>query len=356
MINYTDITGDREFERGAGLDLLVATARLWHSLGGHDPSGNFRIDGVTGPDEYTAIVDNNVYTNLMAQRNLAAAAAAAERHPGRARDLGVSPEEIAGWRAAAGAMLVPYDERLGVHPQDERFTRHQVWDFAGTSPDRYPLLLHFPHFSLYRKQVVKQADLVLAMQVRPDAFTPEQKARNFDYYERLTVRDSSLSACTQAVMAAETGHLRLAYDYLAEAALIDLEDLQHNTRDGLHLAALAGSWIALVAGFGGMRQRLGVPHFAPRLPPTLTRLAFTLVTKGRRLRVEVTGNSATYTLSGDGPPMQISHHGQLITLPAGGPQTRPIPPLPDRPEPPSRLGGNLPAGRRPSQASSATPD
>src|SRR5712691_6516493 len=107
------------------------------------------------------------------------------------------------------------------------------------------MMLHFTYFDLYRKQVLKQADLVMAMLLRGDAFTPAQKARNFDYYEALTVRDSSLSACSQAALAAEVGHLGLAFDYLGEAALMDLRDLEHNTRDGLHIAALAGTWVAL---------------------------------------------------------------------------------------------------------------
>jgi alpha,alpha-trehalose phosphorylase len=340
VISYTDATGDHEFTRRTGLDLLTATARLWRSLGAHDPAGGFGIDGVTGPDEYTALVDNNVYTNLMAQRNLNAAADAAELHADRAQELGVSVREIASWRAAAQSMLVPYDEQLGVHPQSEGFTRHQKWDFEGTSAEQYPLMLHFPYFDLYRKQVVKQADLVLAMQLRPDAFTSEQKARNFAYYERLTVRDSSLSACSQAVLAAETGHLRLAYDYLGEAAMMDLADLQHNTRDGLHMAALAGSWIALVLGFGGMRWRHGGLEFAPRLPPALTRLAFTVVSGGRRLRVEAAGQAVTYTLAGDGPALEISHHGERLLLSASGAaQTRAIPALSEGPElaqPPGR--------------------
>ena len=170
----------------------------------------------------------------------------------------MTPEEMADWRAAADRIFIPYDQRLGVHPQAEGFTDHEMWDFAETKPDQYPLMLHFPYFDLYRKQVVKQPDLVLAMQLCGDAFTDEQKARNFDYYERITVRDSSLSACTQAVLAAEVGHLRLALDYAAEAALMDLQDLEHNARDGLHIASLAGTWIALVNGFGGMRDHAGV--------------------------------------------------------------------------------------------------
>ena len=259
-----------------GMDLVVHTARLWVSLGHYDDQGNFHIDGVTGPDEYSAIADDNIYTNLMAQTNLLAAADAAKRYPDRACELGVSDEESATWRDAAQAMTIPYDETLGVHAQAAGFTRRQVWDFARTSAGQYPLMLHFPYFDLYRKQVIKQADLMLAMHMHSSAFTAEQKARNFAYYERLTVRDSSLSACTQAVIAAETGHLDLAYDYLGEAALIDLRDLQHNTRDGLHIASLAGTWIALVNGFGGLRLKDGTVSVAPRLPDGLTRLAFTL--------------------------------------------------------------------------------
>ena len=280
VLRYVDATGDEDFARGPGIDLLTHTARLWRSLGHHDANGRFHIDGVTGPDEYSAIADDNVYTNLMARQNLVAAADAARRYPDRARELGVDAEESAGWRDAAKAMFIPYDESLGVHPQAEGFTRHQVWDFAETSADQYPLLLHFPYFDLYRKQVVKQADLVLAMHLCGEAFTAEQKARNFDYYEPLTVRDSSLSACTQAVMAAEVGHLDLAFDYLGEAALMDLRDLENNTRDGVHIASLAGTWIALVGGFGGLRHRDGMVSFAPRLPEGLTRLAFTILLRG----------------------------------------------------------------------------
>ncbi len=177
-------------------------------------------------------------------------------------------------------MYIPYDERLGVTPQDETFTEHEVWNFASTAPDQYPLLLHFPYFELYRKQVIKQADLVLAMLLQSDAFTPEQRARNFTYYEPLTVRDSSLSASTQAVLAAEVGQLDLAYDYLGEAALMDLHDLAHNMRDGVHMASLAGAWTALVSGFGGMRLQNGLICFraaaarwdgTTRLPPAVPR-------------------------------------------------------------------------------------
>jgi alpha,alpha-trehalose phosphorylase len=344
-IRYVDATGDEEFARGRGTDLLVHTARLWYSLGHYDGAARFHIDGVTGPDEYSALADDNVYTNLMARRNLLAAADAAKQYPERARELGISDAESAGWRDAAQAMTIPFDQALGVHAQAEGFTRHQAWDFPRTAAGQYPLMLHFPYFDLYRKQVVKQADLVLAMHLCGSAFTPEQKAANFDYYERLTVRDSSLSASTQAVIAAETGHPDLAYDYLGEAALMDLRDLEHNTRDGVHIASLASTWVALVSGFGGLRDTDGTFSFAPRLPQGLTRLAFTLFIRGRRLRVEITHAEATYSLL-DGDPLEILHHGQPVTLTAGKPQTRPIPPAPSRPRP-SQPPGREPARRGP---------
>ena len=337
VVRYVEVSGDDRFEREVGLELLVETARLWRSLGHHDVQGRFRIDGVTGPDEYSAVADNNLYTNLMAQHNLASAAEVAERHLDHARRLGVDDGEMASWRDAAKAMYIPYDDVLGVHPQAEGFTSHEVWDFAATSADQYPLLLHFPYFDLYRKQVVKQADLVLAMHVRGDAFTAEEKARNFAYYEALTVRDSSLSACTQAVIAAEVGHLGLACEYLAEAALMDLDDLEHNTRDGLHVAALAGTWIALVAGLAGLRERGGTLGFAPRLPAGITRLAITFSMRQRRLRIEITPDTTTYRLM-DGKPLPIVHDGLLGSVSRDVPLVRPTGKTPPSEQPTQPFG------------------
>ncbi|MFI9306838.1 glycoside hydrolase family 65 protein [Streptomyces triculaminicus] len=341
-VRYTKATNDEAFEKEVGLPLLVETARLWRSLGHHDHHGDFHIDGVTGPDEYSAVSDDNTYTNLMAQHNLQEAAAVVERHPDLAALLGADDEEAATWRDAATRMTLPYNPELAVHEQSEGFTRHQLWDFAGTGDDEYPLMLHFPYFDLYRKQVVKQADLVLAMCLRGDAFTPEEKAANFAYYERLTVRDSSLSACGQAVMAAETGHMRLAYDYLGEAAMMDLSDLEGNTRDGIHIASLAGTWFALVIGFGGMREYDGLIAFTPRLPEQLGRLAFTVQFRGQRLRVEITGSTATYTLL-DGKALEIRHCGERLRVTSDAPESCQVPPIPTGPAP------EQPAGRAPAR-------
>jgi alpha,alpha-trehalose phosphorylase len=325
VLRYVHATDDKNFERDYGADILVETARLWISLGHADAAGKFRIDGVTGPDEYSAIADNNVYTNLMAQRNLRGAVEVLKAHPEKVAELNVTSAEVERWRRAAESMYVPYDERLGVHPQATAFTDHERWDFENTPPEKYPLLLHFPYGDIYRRQVIKQADLVLALHLRGDYFTPEQKARDFAYYEALTVRDSSLSACTQAIVAAEVGHLRLAQEYLSEVALTDLDDLHHNTGSGLHMANLAGVWLGLVAGFGGMRDHDGTLTFAPRLPPGWTRLRFGMTLLGCQLRVDITPDEASYKLL-EGDTLNLRHHGQKITVRAGKAISKPIPP------------------------------
>jgi alpha,alpha-trehalose phosphorylase len=334
-------TDDDAFGRECALPMLVETARLWMSLGYEGADGKFHIDGVTGPDEYSALADDNIYTNLMAAQNLRAAGEAAQRWPD---DYDSSPEEARLWVRAAETMAVPYNERLRVHEQSRGFTSHDVWDFEHSArKDEYPLLLHAPYFALYSRQVIKQADLMLAMHWAGEAFTQEDKARAFAYYEPLTVRDSSLSACTQAVLAAEVGHLDLAADYLAEAALMDLRDLEHNAKDGLHIASLAGGWLALVAGFGGMRDTAEHLLFRPQLPPGWQRLRFSVRPRGQRLHVDITRGRVEYSVDGD-EAVRLTHcsgrRTDEVTVVPGKPvvrRWRPVRPLTRRPaQPPGR--------------------
>ncbi|PRY24709.1 glycoside hydrolase family 65 protein [Pseudosporangium ferrugineum] len=328
VLRYVAATGDEDFLREAGLEILVETARLWNWITHADDEGVVHIDGVTGPDEYTALVDDNLFTNLMAQSNLLGAADAAERLGAP----GVTADEIGAWRSAARRLFIPYAAKRDVHEQHSGFTRLEEWDFA-TGDEDYPLMLHYPYLDLYRRQVVKQADVVLAMMLRGDAFSAEEKRRNFAYYEARTVRDSSLSAPAQAVLAAETDHLELAYDYAAEAALLDLRSGGEASGDGLHIAACAGAWIALVQGFGGLRDHDGHLSFAPRLPERLPRLRFSLRWRESRLRVTVEHTRVTYAVSG--ADLTFHHHGSPLTVAAG--ETRVMPPAPaeNRPAPPS---------------------
>jgi alpha,alpha-trehalose phosphorylase len=319
-------TGDTKFECEVALPLLIETARLWLSMGYHGHDGRFHIDGVTGPDEYSADVDDNTYTNLMAKSNLVCAAQVALRHPDVAAAFDVTDDERGRWDAAAEAMAISYDHRRGIPAQDRNFNQHDVFPFqAASDRNQYPLLLHVPYFGLYRRQVVKQADLVLALHWCGNQFSAEEKARAFAYYEALTVRDSSLSACTQSIVAAEVGQLELAHAYLREAALMDLHDLENNTSDGLHIASLAGAWLALVAGFGGMRDHDGQLSFHPQLPAGLTRLAFSVRWQEVRLKVEISESEVVYSIA-DGPDghVLLQHNGEPFTVHVGKPVTRKV--------------------------------
>jgi alpha,alpha-trehalose phosphorylase len=344
VARFYTVAGNDDYEQRFAVDLLVESARLWMSLGYFDPEGQFRIDGVTGPDEYSAISDNNVFTNLMAKRNfLAAISAIHSPATDRSRWADVTDHELETWQQAADHMRVPYDERLRVHAQADGFTHHDVWDFDGTEASQYPLLLHFPYFNLYRKQVVKQADLVMALYRASGEFTLEEKQRDFEYYERLTVRDSSLSACMQGIVAAETGHLDLAYDYWGEAALMDLDDLEHNTADGLHIASLAGAWLLAVAGFGGLREVGRKMSFSPRLPGAISALAFNLLFQGAHLNVSITPGEVRYTCNAESAHIDLLHYGEEVRVGPGGTQIRRIPEVTERPRP------RQPAGREPAQ-------
>jgi alpha,alpha-trehalose phosphorylase len=259
----------------------------------------------------------------MAARNLRAAADIASRVPERAAPRGVDNAETDSWRSAADAMVVPFDHELGVTSQCDGFTRYRAWEFFDAPDECRPLLLCFPYYLLYSSQIVKQADLVLALYLCGDSFDAEQKRRDFDYYEAITVRDSSLSACIQAIVGAEVGHLDLAYEYFRETALIDLHDTAGNTDDGVHLASSAGAWHVAVAGFGGMRDHGDTIAFAPCLPRVLKRLSFGMRYRGRRLRVEITSDSVRYELM-TGDPLEIVHRNDALVLKTGDPQLLPL--------------------------------
>jgi alpha,alpha-trehalose phosphorylase len=252
----------------------------------------------------------------------------------------VTADELQRWRALADAIHVPYDAVRGVHPSNEGFTTYREWDFEAKR-DGYPVEEHFHYAKIYRRQVVKQADLVLALWWCSEAFTPEQTARDLDYYELRTVRDSSLSACVQAVVCARVGHLDLALEYLREAALVDLRDIQQDAEEGLHLASAAGSWLAVVCGFGGLDPEGGELRLAPRLPERLHRIAFRLGWRGRRLGVEVTRSGTTVrVLDGAAGEVALQIDGEALTVTADRPATAPLrtpqPPTPAPRQPPGR--------------------
>jgi alpha,alpha-trehalose phosphorylase len=323
---YVHVRGDVGFLVEVGAEILVETARLWADLGFFAEDGAFHIHGVTGPDEYTTVVNDNTYTNLLARLNLRYAAEVvrllqAERPEAAAAlaaDLDLRPDEIEAWERAADAMHIPYDERRGIHPQDQHFLEREVWDLDATPADRFPLLLHYHPLEIYRRQVIKQADVVLAMFLVGNGFTPEQKRRNFDYYDRLTTGDSSLSASVQSIIAAEIGDEERALAYFRFALFIDLADVAGNASDGVHIAAAGGVWQALVCGFGGVRDDEGELRIDPRLPRAWSALRYALRYRDRQLRVELTHEREAYLLD-EGDPIALEIRGERRTLEPGRP-------------------------------------
>lgn len=350
---YVEVSGDEDFLHRYGAEILVETARLWCDLGffSERRGGCFCINGVTGPDEYTALVDNNYFTNLMARENLRYAArtvrALQTGHPKTFEELsrrtGLAAEEVECWEEAARRMYLPYDERLQVHPQDDGFLDNEFWDFAGTPDDHYPLLLHYHPLNLYRSQVIKQADTVLAMFLLGEQFTAEEKKRNFDYYDPITTHDSSLSVCIQSIVANETGYRKKALDYFRFAAVMDLSDVGGNMRHGAHIASIGGTWMALTYGFGGLRDDGGRISFRPRLPPEWRALRFPLTIRGCRLKVEVGHDTTTYQLI-EGDELRIWHDDEEVVLTGSAPlKSLPTPAPPAEPEPgPSATGADMP--------------
>ncbi|MFV0260139.1 MAG: glycoside hydrolase family 65 protein [Acidimicrobiales bacterium] len=320
---YVAGSGDYEFLRGEGAEMLVETARLWEDLGFYAVNGDrvFRIHGVTGPDEYTTVVNDNLYTNVMARFNLRYAADAVslladvdpDGYDALQRVTGLTPAEAERWRSAADAMFLPFDEELGIHPQDDAFLDLEPWDFAGTPPEQYPLLLHYHPLVIYRHQVLKQADVVLAMFLQGDHFSLEQKRRNFEYYDPMTTGDSSLSACVQAIVAAEVGLHDLALRYFHQSLYLDLLDTHGNTADGVHVANAGGVWSAVVYGFAGMNDWGEGLRFMSRLPESWDGIRFRLLRQGSLLEVTV-GHEAVSVAVLDGPPVVVDVGGGPVEV------------------------------------------
>ena len=321
---YVQATGDEQFLRDCGAEMLVETARLWLDLGFYSDQkgGKFCINGVTGPDEYNAVVNNNAYTNLMAGENLRFAAQTVEAlrattpdvYNGLVHKTALDPSEVEAWTRAAESMYVPYDEKLKIISQDDDFLDREPWDFQNTPPDHYPLLLFYHPLNIYRKQVIKQADVVLAMFLLGHAFSLEAKRRNFAFYDRLTTGDSSLSSCIEAIIAAQIGDMDKAFRYGMAALLMDLADVGGNVKDGCHIASMGGTWMMLTYGFGGMRDDDGALSFWPRrAPEDNATLRFPLTYRSQMLEVEIGLDTVTYALR-EGERLVIRHETEEIQL------------------------------------------
>jgi alpha,alpha-trehalose phosphorylase len=329
---YYEASGDLAYMAQAGAEIVLETARIWIGIGNYDRAGRFCINEVTGPDEYTALVNNNYYTNAMACMHLrfaadiveAVAAASPADYARIVAATGLKEGEIAAWRKAANAMALPYDSALGIHAQDDTFLSKKPWDFAGTPKENYPLLLNYHPLVIYRHQVCKQADVVLALLLLSEQFTLGDKKRDFDYYEAVTTHDSSLSSCIFSIIASEVGYADKAYDYFMETARLDLDDTHGNTHYGVHTASMAGTWMGVAYGFAGMRVAEGALRFAPSLPKQWRHYQFKIHFRGALLQVRVDGAGTSYTLLA-GDALAFTHRGRAVALTAAAPTAQEAP-------------------------------
>lgn len=323
---YTEVTNDMDFMRKCGAEMLFETARVWADLGHYSPKKNnqFCIDCVTGPDEYTALVNNNFYTNAMAQMNLQYAYDIAQlmkkKYPAEFEKLSdkldLDPSEIKAWKKAADKMYLPYDEELGIHAQDDGFLQKALWPLEEIPADKHPLLMHYHYLVIYRHQICKQADALLAMFLLGNKFNAEDKKRDYDYYEKITTHDSSLSMCSFSILASEVGYYDKAYDYFAKTARLDLENGQKNTSDGIHAANMAGTWMGIVNGFGGMRMYDGELSFNPYVPKQWKQYTFRVLFQGNLIKVTVKPKSVEYQLL-EGKGIKFLHRGEKVSLSKG---------------------------------------
>ena len=348
LSQYVAATGDDDFLKREGIDILVETARMWADLGfwRSDEDGTFHIHGVTGPDEYTTVVSDNLFTNVMARFNLSRAARAVKdlkksdkiAYEQLSRRLNLDENELEEWGKAAAGMAIPFESHLGIHPQDLHFLEREVWDLGNTPMDKRPLLLHFHPLVIYRFQVLKQADVVLALFLQGEHFTAEEKLADFEYYDPITTGDSTLSAVVQSIIAAEVGYHDLAIRYFLAALFVDLADRHSNTSDGVHVASVGGVWSALVCGFGGFRDQGGVFSIDPRLPEGWDSLTYRITLKRTRVRVTVTQNAVELVVE-DGRQASFVVRGEDVKVTLAGPVTVALkdqgPRLEGEPKPPS---------------------
>ncbi len=319
-VQYYLTTRDLEFFYDYGAEILFETARLWADLG-HYHQGRFHIHEVTGPDEYTCLVNNNYYTNLMARYNLKWAAKMYDilrkkddqRLSRVMEKIGLGEEETAEWLRAAEMMYLPYNAELNINPQDDDFLKKKVWDFAGTPDDHYPLLLHYHPLTLYRYQVCKQADTVLAHFLLEDEQDFSVMKDSFDYYEKITTHDSSLSSCVFSIMASKVGYHEKAYDYFIETARLDLDNTHGNTKDGLHLANMGGTWMAIVMGFAGLRLKESGLSFSPSIPKKWKAYTFSIRYLGRHMHVSINQQEIQVKLF-SGNPLSFKLYDQMVQV------------------------------------------
>lgn len=318
IVQYYLITGDWDFILEKGAEIILETARVWYDLGNFY-KGQFQIHCVTGPDEYTCVVNNNYYTNVTAKHNLLWACKIYRRLKESGclnrleEKIGIKEEEILGFQKAAEAMYLPYDQQIDINPQDDSFLSKKVWDLATIPKGQGPLMQHHFLYHIYRYQVCKQADTVLAHFLFEDEQALSTMRNSFEYYEKITTHDSSLSRCIFGIMASKLGMKEKAYEYFDFSSKMDVNNSQGNTKDGIHTANMGGTYMGIVYGFLGLRVKENGFFFEPSLPDEWESIMLRINLRGRLIQIELDKDNCTFRRL-NGEPLEIYIYGNAFEL------------------------------------------
>ena len=311
IYNYTNYTGDETYLAHEGLDVLVEVARFWADRVHYSARNDkYMIHGVTGPNEYENNINNNWYTNTLAAWVLSYTSESLAKHS-RA-DLNVTAEELAKWSEIVDKMYYPYDEKEGVFVQHDGFMDKDLRPVSALDATDLPLNQNWSWDKILRSPFIKQADVLQGIYFFGNQFSLEEKRRNFDFYEPMTVHESSLSPSIHAILAAELGKEAKAVEMYGRTARLDLDNYNNDTEDGLHITSMTGSWLAIVQGFAQMKTWDGKLSFAPFLPSDWTGYTFHINYRGRLLKIEVTENVTVSLLSGEALNLEV--YGQSVEL------------------------------------------
>ncbi|MFB6467323.1 glycoside hydrolase family 65 protein [Cytobacillus sp. Hz8] len=322
IYNYVNYTGDKSYLHEKGIDVLTGIARFFADrVHYHKKKDQYMIHGVTGPNEYENNVNNNWYTNLMARWTLKYTLEVIEiikasGYEKRVQELKITEQEVKKWNDIIEKMYLPYDEELRVFVQHDTFLDKELMTVDHLSPEERPINQKWSWDKILRSCFIKQADVLQGLYFLNHEFTREEKERNFDFYEPMTVHESSLSPSVHAILGAELGKEEKAYEMYQRTARLDLDNYNNDTEDGLHITSMTGAWLAIVQGFAGMRTAYETLSFAPFVPKAWDSYTFKIVYRGHFMKINVTQKDVF--ISQEGNELAIKLYDEEIQLPANG--------------------------------------
>ena len=317
--NYANQTGDKAFLYTYGAKMLVEICRMLASRGDWDPvTGQYGYYCVMGPDEFQMMVHHNAYTNFMGKKvfefALETFSAMRQDAPDAYAALGVTEDELAGWRHKAEQMYLPYNETTKLFEQHQGYFHLPHIDINAIPADQFPLYSHWSYERIYRNDMIKQPDVLMFFLLYGSEFTKEQLEANFDFYEPRCIHESSLSPSIHSILACRLGRLDKAEQFFDFATRMDLDNYNRNTREGLHTTSIAGAWMNIVCGFGGLRSDAARLTLAPSIPKGWTGYTFRVCTGGSVVRAEITQQHVTLTVqSGESVPAVLYGKEVLLT-------------------------------------------